>query len=309
MNSVDRLMPMLMSTEQLRSRGMTAQSLRRDVQSGTLLRIRPGFFVEKAAAELDRADRHLLSVLAANAALDRPVFSHASAALIHGLPDWRLPLRKVSVSEESTKSGSRSSEIAIAHRVPDLTDHITSVDGLLVTSPERTVTDVALTTKRDTSVSLADGALRSGLVSPDSLAASLENASGRHGIKRARDAMSLVDAKCESVAETLSRLTFLDHDLPIPETQVEIRNHHGVLVARVDFFWPEFGVIGECDGFGKYFNGRTPTETREQLVKEKDRDAELVALGYRVIHWHWRDIMEPARLAALIRRVLFSTAQ
>ena len=81
--------------------------------------------------------------------------------------------------------------------------------------------------------------------------------------------MSLVDDKSESVAETLSRLTFLDFGLPTPETQVEIFNEHGAEIARVDFLWPEYGVIGECDGFGKYFDGLSPAETREKLAKER----------------------------------------
>lgn len=296
---------MLLTTDQLRSRGMTGQSLSRAVRSGELIRLRPGVYVEGTARELDRGARHLLSVLATNVALDKPVFSHASAALIHGLPDWGLSLQKVSVSEEGTRSRSRSSRIVTSHCVPNLADAVTSVNGLLVTSPERTITDVALTSTRDASVAVADAALNSGLLSPESLAISLEKSAGRHGIARARHAMSLIDAKSESVAETLSRLTFLDFDLPVPETQAEIVNDHGVRVARVDFLWPEYGVIGECDGFGKYFDGVGPTETREKLAKEKDRDSELMALGYRVVHWRWRDIMEPVQLAARIRRVLF----
>ena len=192
--------------------------------------------------------------------------------------------------------------------MPNLAEVVTSVDGLRVTTPDRTVTDIALSSGRDASVAVADAALKNGLITPESLADSLSRSAGRPGIKRARHAMSLVDGESESVAETLSRLIFLDFGLPAPETQVEIFNDQGVLVARVDFLWPEFGIIGECDGFGKYFTGRSPAETREKLAREKDRDAELMALGYRVIHWRWADIMHPAQLAARIRRVLFNAA-
>ncbi|GAA1743382.1 hypothetical protein GCM10009832_28270 [Dietzia kunjamensis subsp. schimae] len=47
--------------------------------------------------------------------------------------------------------------------------------------------------------------------------------------------MSLVDSRSESVAETLSRLTFLDHGLPTPETQANIFDTHGNRIARVGF--------------------------------------------------------------------------
>lgn len=305
MNSLDDLILLLLTTDQLRGRGMSSQSMSRAVKSGELIRLRPGFYVEGQARELGRSKRHLLSILAANAALDGPVFSHSSAALIHGFPDWGLSLRKVSLAEEAVEPRSCSTNLTTFRQMPKLSDCVTSVNGLRVTSPEQTVTDIALTSGRDASVTVADAALHSGIITTDALENSLAKSAGRPGIMRARHAMSLVDGESESVAETLSRLTFLDFGIPKPETQIEIFNDRGVLVARADFLWPEHRVIGECDGFGKYFDGLSPAETKSRLAKEKDRDAELMALGYRVLHWRWRDIMEPHLLARRIKRVLF----
>lgn len=304
MHPLDDLRPLLLRTDQLIGRGMTSQSLSRAVESGDLIRLRPGFFVDGHARELDRRQRHLLTVLAADAALDSPVFSHSSAALIHGLPDWGLPLLRVAVSKEGTTPRTQTSRRTVFRTVPDLAGEVTSVDGLRVTTPARTVTDIAMSTARDPSVVCADAALHAEIVSRSELSHSLDNAAGRRGVNRARAAIGLVDEKSESVAETLSRLTFRDLGLPEPETQVDILNPRGARVARVDFLWREFGVIGECDGFGKYFDGLTPSETRHRLGLEKDRDAELMALGYRVLHWRWRDLEEPAVLAARIRKVL-----
>jgi very-short-patch-repair endonuclease len=128
------------------------------------------------------------------------------------------------------------------------------------------------------------------------------------GIKKARAAMALVDHRSESVAESRSRLTFIDHGLPAPETQQNIFDTHGNRIARVDFLWRQYGVIGECDGFGKYFDGADESELRRRLAREKDRDAELLALGYRVLHWRWADIEQPRLLAERVRRVLHPTA-
>lgn len=306
MTAISDLLPMLLTTDQLLGRGVTSQKISRLVRSGDLIRVRPGFYVEKQAHGLCRKDRHLLTVLAANAALDAPVFSHSSAALVHGLPDWGLPLRKVSLSEERSKARTRATNLATFHSLPKLSKDVTCVDGLRVTSPARTVVDVALGTGRDASVAVADAALSTGLVSGAALEQALSHAAGRPGIRRARQALSLVDSNSESVAESLSRLTFRDFDLPEPETQVDIVNSAGARVARVDFLWREYGVIGECDGFGKYFDGADPAETRNRLGKEKDRDAELTALGYRVLHWRWRDLEEPCALATRVRRVLFA---
>lgn len=269
MNFPDDLLAMLLTTDQLLSRGMTSHTVRGAVESGELIRLRPGFFVDGRARELQRRDRHLLAVLAADIALDAPVFSHSSAALIHGLPDWGLPLRKVTVCEEGPEPRTRSSALTTFRSVPELSGHLMT----------------------------ADAALHNEIVTREALDGALDGAAGRRGIRRARHKMSLVDGRSESVAETLSRLIFRDFGLPEPETQVEIRNPRGVLIARVDFLWSEYGVIGECDGFGKYFDGLTPAETRRRLGKEKDRDAELMALGYRVLHWRWRDLEEPHALA------------
>nr|NLD41358.1 type IV toxin-antitoxin system AbiEi family antitoxin domain-containing protein [Actinomycetales bacterium] len=308
MNLEDDLQPLLLTTDQLLDRGMTRYQVSRAVNSGELFRIRPGFYVDSHARDLAIRDRHLLSVLAADAALGGPVFSHSSAALIHGLPDWGLPLRRVAVSEEAPAPRSRTSALTISRSVPDLSDQVMTVNGLKVTSPARTVTDLAMSTTRDASVAVADAALRGAMVTTASLEESLAGAAGRRGVRRARHALSLVDGRSESVAETLSRLTFRDFGLPEPETQVEIVNARGVRVGRVDFLWREYGVIGECDGFGKYFDGLTPAETRRRLAMEKDRDGELIALGYRVFHWRWRDLEEPHVLAARLKRVLSHAA-
>lgn len=308
MHEISELRQMVMTTDDLLGRGISSQSLSRSVASGELVRLRPGFYVEGTAKELPRESRHLLAVLAADAALDSPVFSHSSAALVHGLPGWGLPLRRVTTSAPGDKGRSRTSRLATHHtgRLDD--EDVTRIDGLHVTTAPRTLVDVALSTGRDAAVSVADAAGHRGLVTDPDVELALQQASGRMGVKRARAALSLVDSRSESVAETLSRLTFLDHGLPTPETQANIFDTHGNRIARVDFLWREFGVIGECDGFGKYFDGADGPELRRRLAREKDRDAELLALGYRVLHWRWADLEQPRLLAERIRRVLYPAA-
>lgn len=308
MTNIEELRALLQTTDQLLGRGLSSQSLTRAVASGDLIRLRPGYYVDGQARELHRDARHLLSVLATAEALDSPVFSHSSAALIHGLPDWGLPLGRVCVSEHGEPSRSRVSKRARIHTRPLARDELTSVDGLLVTNAARTVTDLAMTVGRDAAVVAADAALAGGAVTAESLDRAMGRMVGRAGIKRARRALSLVDRNSESVAETLSRLAFADFGLPEPELQVEIYDDDGNLVARPDFLWREFGLIGECDGFGKYFDGVDMAEARRRLAHEKDRDAALVALGYRVFHWRWKDLENPRLLVARLRRLLFAAA-
>ncbi len=304
MTCIDELRSYISTTEQLIGRGFSSQSLERAVTAGSLVRLRPGYYVESRARQLDRADRHLLSVLATDAALDGPVFTHWSAAMLHGLPDWGLPLRTTSVSRHGIAQRSRNTRLLRHDLCPVAPDEIVDVSGIAVTSVERTVIDLARACDEITGVVVADAGLNGELVTETSLRDALDRAAGRHGITRARRTLEKTDPRSESVAETRSRLIFAEYGLPEPETQVEIFDQSGRHVGRVDFLWPELGVIGECDGFGKYFDGVDEAETRRRLAAEKDRDALLTALGYRVIHWRWADLEKPWLLAQRIREVL-----
>lgn len=308
MPSLHELRPLLRTTDQLMAAGHSTQSLGRSIASGDLIRLRPGFYVEGAARRLGREQRHLLMVLAADQAFGRPVFTHWSAALVLGLPSWDLPLGSVSVSRFGHAQKSRTTRLARHDMRPLVNDDIVSVDAIRVTRPERTVVDVARSCTLAASVAVADAALHAGDVTSASLSEAMNHAAGRSGIKRARIALQRADPRSESVAESRSRLIFHDHDIPEPQTQVDIFDAAGNFVARVDFFWPDLGVIGECDGFGKYLDGADALEARRRLGAEKDRDAALMALGYRVLHWRWADLDKPRLLAQRLRSVLYPAA-
>lgn len=299
---------MIHTTDRLTAAGHSMQSLSRLAATGKLIRVRPGFYLDGASRDLGREERHLLMVLAGARALGDPVFSHWSAALIHGLPVWGQPLGKVAVARAGQVQRSGTSQL-IKFDVWPLGHHEAEVvDGLRVTSPARTIVDIARTTTEAAGVVVADAALHRGLVTPDLLDAALVGAAGRAGIRRARATIRATDARSESVAESRSRLFFRDHDLPEPETQVDIFDADGRFVARVDFLWRDLGVIGECDGLGKYVDGADETEVRRRLAYEKDRDAALMALGYRLLHWRWGDLDRASLLARRIRGVLYPGA-
>ncbi|MBS7548729.1 type IV toxin-antitoxin system AbiEi family antitoxin domain-containing protein [Dietzia sp. Marseille-Q0999] len=308
MATFDDLRALLHTTEQLTAAGFSTQSLGRAVASGDLIRLRPGFYVDRSTRELGREERHLLMVLAADRALGCPVFTHWSAALVLGLPGWDLPLGTVSLSRAGHAQRSRTTRLTRHDVTPLAEDDVHVVDGLRVTRPERTIVDVARACAPPASVAVADAAFKAEAVNATSVDDALSRAAGRSGVTRARAALARVDARSESVAETRSRLIFADYGLPEPQTQVDIFDTHGNFVARVDFLWPELGLIGECDGFGKYLDGADATEARRRLGVEKDRDAALMALGYRVLHWRWADLDKPRLLVQRLRSVMYPAA-
>jgi very-short-patch-repair endonuclease len=88
----------------------------------------------------------------------------------------------------------------------------------------------------------------------------------------------LANGLSESPLESLSRFSMrgLEHQ---PQLQVRIYALNGSIIARVDFFWPEFALVGEADGMDKY--------DAEELKNEKRRAEALANAGFRITRWGW----------------------
>lgn len=70
-------------------------------------------------------------------------------------------------------------------------------------------------------------------------------------------------------------------------------------VARADFFWREYGVIGEFDGGAKYLDDAVlgGNSTRSAILAEKKREDRLRSMGYTVVRWDWSAVTNPGLLA------------
>jgi hypothetical protein len=94
--------------------------------------------------------------------------------------------------------------------------------------------------------------------------------------------------------------------LPEPVLQFEVRDAAGTFVGRTDFAWPEYGLLGEFDGFSKYGRLRRPGETVEEaVVREKTREDLLREVtGWLMIRLIWRELFTPDATAARLRAQL-----
>jgi hypothetical protein len=101
-------------------------------------------------------------------------------------------------------------------------------------------------------------------------------------IRRAARAVRLADGLAESPLESVSRLVLHWLRVPPPQLQVSILDQFGRFVGRPDFYWDEYGVIGEADGRAKY-------DSRGVLTSEKLRQEELEELGLIAVRWGWDD--------------------
>lgn len=300
---MDVEVPQLHLRSELRAAGVTDGELRRRRRDGVLHPVRRGAYVRVGADLREREVAHALAIraevprLAASA-----VVSHGSAALVHGLPIWDLPLTRVHVTR-ARRTGGRIGTGVHVHTAPLRPDEIDSVDGVRVTSLARTVVDVARTSGFEAAVAVADAALRAGL-GGDELADAVARVSRWPGCSAARRVVAFADGRSESAGESRSRVALDRAGLRPPVLQWEMWRGR-VLIGRCDFAWPEDGVVGEFDGKTKYGRHLRPGEDVGQVVyREKLREDELRAEGLTVVRWTWRDLRAFDRTAARIRRLL-----
>lgn len=171
------------------------------------------------------------------------------------------------------------------------TEDVVLIDGMPVTSVARTVIDLARSRPTATAVVALDKALHEGWVDYDDLEDVLRMCWNWPGIRRAHRVVRLADGRAESPLESISRLVMRDLHLPPPELQVWVRSRVGVL-ARLDFYWDEFGVAGEADGRSKY---RVDPAERD---REKERQEFLEDDNMVFVRWGWD---QPWRAPQLFR--------
>jgi hypothetical protein len=251
-------------------------------------RFRPGVFdlPDDPAQELPHHDAarqaNLRSARASTRSCERAVISHASAAIEYGLPTvCRLERPCLTVPAGTAL---RSLADVHLHRATLPAEEVARRIGYRTTAPARTILDLAREHGIDAGVAAADAALRTGLMTSGELEAALEICAGWPGRAAALTTVDMCDARAESPLESLSRVRLLRARMPAFELQVEIGDEHGIFVARTDFYWPQFGVIGEADGNTKYDGGRAA------LVAERRRQQALEDLGLVLVRWEWADL-------------------
>jgi hypothetical protein len=277
-------------TSTLRTQGYDARDVRRLRQRGDLVQLRRGAYAREQARErsVDQAHRDLIRATIPQLR-DDAVVSHASAAVLHGLPVWSKAIDRVHVTRNGSGGGKRRSLVHV-HASPLGGGDVTSIGGIPVTSLARTVLDLCRTLPFEQAVAAGDHALRLGL-----LATALEEAmtllEGWPGTRQARRAIAFLDGRSESAGESVSRVRIHEAGLPAPVPQREIYGPDGRLVARVDFCWEEQRTVGEFDGKIKYGRLLKPGQSIEDvLFDEKRREDALRDLGWQIVRWLWADL-------------------
>ncbi len=232
-------------------------------------------------------DRAALLVCAQDA-----VLSHGSAARILGLPLYAVPDQLSHVTRMSATQTARV-QAEIKHHVPVLpVGHAMTVDGVRVTTPERTVVDLARDYGFYTGVVAADAALNAG-ADPMVLAAIVEALTTEPGGPEIAAAVGYARAGAATPIETLGRIVLvrmgiddlvLQHLIPFPDGGR----------AEGDIYSPSLNHLWECDGRIKYRTGdggTAPDAGADEVVwLEKKREDRIRSLGIGVSRLLWTDV-------------------
>lgn len=278
-------------TQQLVEQGLTPSEIERIRRRGDVTRIRRGAYTPPDTEELGPSERHRRLLAATLPQLNtHAVISHTSAAVLHGLPVWSSDLKTVHLTRPRTGGGGKRRQLLTIHTQPLTAADLDMVDGIPVTSLERTVFDLARTLPFDRAVAAGDRALALGMAL-EIVAEMLERARRWTGVSKARRVAHFIDGRAESTGESVSRIRCADFGLPAPELQLPVTLPDGT-TAYGDFGWPELMTIGEFDGRVKYEKLlRRGESAADVVVREKRREDLLRALGWQIVRWIWDDLM------------------
>lgn len=308
--TVDRLDPQtgLYLVKKIGVSDTDARHVRREVDLGEATRLRRGVFTTTDRwRTIDAEQRYLDRIRAVvETRKQDPVVSHESAAALWGIPlgsPWPFAVHVLARPE----SHARSKNGVRVHRAEFGWDEIVEIDGVLVTSPTRTLLDLARTVSFADAVVALDHALnprrahRSVLVYAEELGEKLAGSGAIRGLSRAQRAIDFARPDADTPGESLSRVAIFELGFPDPELQTRHPNPRGGWYYT-DHEWLDFRLIGEFDGKGKYvkeeyLHGRSPGDV---VYEEKLREDHLRAEGFSVVRWGWAELTDRGRLQRLL---------
>jgi hypothetical protein len=237
------------------------------------------------------------------------VLTHTSSIVERLVPVWGISLETVHTTRQKSVAGRRTRDW-VPHRGVICDDDTEVVDGVRVSTAARAAVEVTTIAGVEPSLVVVNGLLRANAMTLVEFASAVDRCRSWPGSLTSDLVLRLADPRLESVGE--DRFSFLAYrqGLPRPEPQFEVCDPDGVLVARVDFAWPDHKVFVEFDGKAKYELHRLPGETLDEfLMREKAREEQICQLtGWTCIRITWDQLARPEILANRIRRLLFARA-
>ena len=276
----------LVTTEQLANAGFGRSQITRRVRGGWLIRRHVGVyqlglfagpFGDEMAALLACGPRAVLE------SLDGGV----------GVRARRRAVGPIHVTVAEALAGRRPG--IRPHRTTTLpTCDVVEKHGLRVTTPARTLLDLAASTPRAELERLTEEAQVLRVASTAELLAVIARGAGRPGAAKLRAVLDYVDEPLVTRSEAEKRLRALCRSSALPMPRMNVQRAGW----EVDAVWDAQRLVVEVDG-------RRYHEPAPQFERDRRKDADLMLAGYRVLRITWRRLTrEPEQVIALIAAAL-----
>ena len=294
MAAVDRRMTQIatrrhriLSIRALRALGLSPSGVSRRTADGRLTRLHDGVYLVGPPPPT-KLGRWLAAVIAIG---DRAALSHRSATCLWGLAD-RDPIR-VDVTVPGSRR--RREDINVHSTREFHPDDVTIVDGIPVTSIERTLLDLAEIAPPLEVRRAYERAEQQRLLDHRRLRELSERSNGRRGLKVLHP---LLEYDPAAAAEARLELERLFHDLMRSSDLPPYQRNVVVESFVVDAYWPEARVVVELQSFEHHAR-------RFQFDEDHAKRARLMATRHQVLPVTYRQVREGAdELVATIRALL-----
>ncbi len=245
---------------QLVELGLSGQAIQHRIDKGRLHRVERGVYAV-GRPNLTRRGRWMAAVLGCGS---RAVLSHGSAAALWGIGVEVSGRIEVAV----LASSSRRRPGVRVHRRPTLPESdVTVHDGIPVTTVVQTLIDYATCTGNSRLERAIGDADKLDLIDPVSLREATDSHRGQPGVARLRAVLDRSTFRLtDSALERLFLPLAAQAGLSTPLTRQRVNGF------RVDFHWPELGLVVETDGLRYH---RTPA----QQARDRRRDQAHAAAG------------------------------
>ncbi len=274
--------------------GLTEHALQHRLETGSLIRVLPGVYRVAGAPRTWRQALMAALLWAGPGA----VVSHRAAAAI-----WHAPGFEEGKVEIQAVRGFRRRSGIDCHRTRSLpAKDIAEIDSLRVTTPARTVVDLAAFVSRKVLEGALDDFLRRRLVTLEAVAEAMDvlGTKGRKGMAALKAALTVrfgQGGPSHSAMERRLYEVLVAAGLPRPRKQHKVWRN-GKLFAQFDCAYVRAMIGIEADSYK--WHG-----TRGDWDGDRARDRILRLMGWKVLRFSWEEIyFHPEYVVAEVRAAL-----
>jgi hypothetical protein len=284
------------STEQLIDRGISATAIQRARRAGELLNVLPG--IVRLAGTADTDDQRAIALLIRSGG--DGILADITAGRLWGIP--RLPRGRITMMVPVGRQFSLP-DWARTIRTRWLDDRpVVRSDGLLVTSPERTLFELGARMGSKRFEHAAENLWNRELITPDGAARYLMaiRGKGRTGVSRLEAWLDSVQHRPRRASQSSLEIglahAVADLGLPPPERQFALSVNSGRVVIHLDLAWPH-KRLGLEPGHSVFHAGR------DAMRRDAERDRWCDEVGWRILRFDEVELRDLSACAMQVTRI------